>query len=175
MSTRVLVTYASKYGATAEIAEKIAEVLSQAGLQIDLLPIEQVADLKPYQAVVLGTAIYIGRWRKAAVKFLKQYEEVLAREAVWIFASGPTGDDEISDSSEAWHVSKKLQSVLEHIAPRELKLFHGAIDTNKLTSLDKWLINRVKAPVGDFRNWQAITSWATEVATELKKSTLQVA
>jgi menaquinone-dependent protoporphyrinogen oxidase len=171
METRVLVTYASKYGSTAEIAEKIAEVLHQTGLATDVLSVEQVADVKPYQAVILGTAVYVGRWRKSAIRFLKHHEEVLAERKVWIFASGPTGNEKITHAAEGWHLSKKLETMLEHVAPRNLTLFHGCINPEKLTGIEKWIINRVKAPVGDFRNWEAITSWASEIATDLKQST----
>ena len=71
MNTQVLVVYATKYGATAEIAEKIGQVLRQAGLRTDVLPADGVSDLTPYKAVVLGSAVYIGKWRKEAVKFLQ--------------------------------------------------------------------------------------------------------
>ncbi len=175
METKVLVTYASKYGATAAIAEKIAEILSQAGLKTEALPVNRVVNTKPYQAVVLGTALYIGRWRKDAVKFMQKHEEALAEQPVWIFASGPTGTEPITNTSEGWHISKKLQETLEHIAPIELKLFHGDIDLDKITSLEKWLIDRVKAPVGDFRQWEAIKAWAKDIAGQIKEKTLQTA
>jgi menaquinone-dependent protoporphyrinogen oxidase len=61
MEIRVLVAYASKYGATAEIAEKIGQVLRQAGLQVDVSPVNHISDLTPYRAIVLGSAIYMGQ------------------------------------------------------------------------------------------------------------------
>jgi len=66
MMDKVLVAYATKHGATAEIAEKIGQVLRQAGLRTDVLPADGVSDLTPYKAVVLGSAFYLGRWRKVA-------------------------------------------------------------------------------------------------------------
>ena len=63
--------YATKYGATAEIAEKIGQVLRQAGLQTDVLPADRVSDLSPYRAVILGSAVYMFQWRKEAARFLK--------------------------------------------------------------------------------------------------------
>jgi menaquinone-dependent protoporphyrinogen oxidase len=89
MDGQVLVAYATKYGATGEIAEKIGQVLRQAGLDADVLPVEQVSDLTPYKGVVLGSAVYIGRWRKEAVKFLRTNEKMLAERLVWLFSSGP--------------------------------------------------------------------------------------
>ncbi len=92
MDKQVLVAYASKYGATEEIAERIGEVLRQAGLRTDVLPTDRVSDLAHYQAIVLGSAVYIGKWRKEAVKFLKANEKMLAGRPVWLFSSGPTGE-----------------------------------------------------------------------------------
>ena len=63
METQVLVTYATKYGATREIAEKIGQTIQQAGFQVDVLPVDGVRDLAPYQAIVLGSAVYAGMWR----------------------------------------------------------------------------------------------------------------
>ena len=67
MEIRILVTYASKYGATAEIAEKIGQLLRQEDLQADVLPVNRVGNLTQYKAVIIGSAVYIGRWRKEAV------------------------------------------------------------------------------------------------------------
>ena len=86
MEKKVLVAYASKYGATAEIAEKMGEVHRQAGLSTDVIPADEVSDLTPYEAVVLGSAVFIGKWRKQAVKILQANEKMLAERPVW---SGP--------------------------------------------------------------------------------------
>lgn len=109
MDNQVLVAYASKYGATAEIADKIGQVLRQAGLQADVLPTRRVSDLTPYQAVVLGSAVYIGKWRKEAVKFLQANEVVLAEKPVWLFSSGPTGEGDPLELTEGWRLPEKLQ------------------------------------------------------------------
>ena len=73
---KVLVTYATRLGATAGIAEKIGEVLTQVGLQADVLPVKEVRDLAPYQAVVLGSAVYSFKWRKEAVRFLNANDQL---------------------------------------------------------------------------------------------------
>src|SRR5690606_15376137 len=80
---RVLVAYGSKYGATAEIARRIGEVLERAGLAVDVKPADQVSDLAPYGAVVLGSAVYAGQWRKEAAQLLKAQEEALAARDVY--------------------------------------------------------------------------------------------
>lgn len=168
MDTKVLVTYASKYGSTAEMAEKVAEVIRQTNLQTDVMPMKEVSNLNPYSVVVLGSALYVGRWRKAARKFLKRYEHKLAGRDVWVFLSGPTGEADKEGAREAWHLSKKLERSLEHIKPRDIRVFRGAIDVNKLSNLEKWMIKQVKAPTGDFRDWDVITTWAKGIADEVK-------
>ncbi len=170
MNTQVLVTYATKNGSTAEIAEKIGQVLSQAGLHTDVLPADRVSNLSSYKAVILGSAVYMGGWRKEAVKFLKTNEKVLAEQMVWLFSSGPTGKGDPAELTKGWRFPKGLQPIADHIQPRDIAVFHGAIHKQKLNFIEKWMINNVKAPLGDFRDWDAITSWATAIADVLKEA-----
>ncbi|MBU4226914.1 hypothetical protein KJ987_01510 [bacterium] len=172
MSTQVLVTYATKYGATAEIAEKIGQVLSQAGLRTDVLPTGRVSNLSPYKAVILGSAVYIGQWRKEASTFLKANEKVLVEQLVWLFSSGPTGEGNPVKLAEGWQFPKNLQSITKNIKPRDIKLFHGNVDMKKLNFIHKFMTKKVEAPLGDFRDWDAITSWATAIANALKEAGL---
>ena len=88
---KVLVAYASKHGATKEIAEKIGEVLRQHHAEADVVPAHEVKDLTAYGAVILGSAAYIGLWRRQAVAFLKNNMAGLSARPVWLFLSGPTG------------------------------------------------------------------------------------
>jgi len=170
MNTQVLVVYATKYGATAEIAEKIGQVLRQAGLRTDVLPTERVSDLTPYKAVVLGSAVYIGKWRKEAVKFLQANEKMLAERHVWLFSSGPTGEGEPVELTKGWRFPKALQPIADRIQPRDIAVFHGELDTETLNLAEKLIVKGVKAPVGDFRDWDAITSWATAIADVLNQA-----
>ena len=170
MDKQVLVAYATKYGATEEIAEKIGEVLRQAGLQVDVLPADRVGDLSAYKAVVLGSAVYFGQWRKEAVKFLKTNEVVLVEKPVWLFSSGPSGEGDPVELMQGWQLPGKLQPVADRIRPRDVAVFHGTVDVNKLSFLEKWVVKNVKTPIGDYRDWEAITAWATAIAKELHES-----
>ncbi len=172
MDTQVLVTYATKYGATAEIAEKIGQVLRQVGLRTNVLLTDCVRELHSYRAVVLGSAVYIGRWNKEAATFLKANEKVLAEQLVWLFSSGPTGEGNPVELTQGWHFPKALQPIADRIRPRDIAVFHGAINMKKLNLIEKWMINKVKAPLGDFRDWDAITSWARAIADVLKEKVL---
>ena len=165
---RVLVAYATKYGATAEIAERIGEVLRQEGLQADVRPAAEVSDLSAYKAVVLGSAVYIGQWRKPAARFLMANEAELARKPVWLFSSGPTGKGDPTELTQGWRLPGKLQPIADRIGPRDVALFHGASDPDKLNLVEKWMLKNVKAPIGDFRDWELIAAWARAIAQELK-------
>ncbi|MDZ7333486.1 MAG: flavodoxin domain-containing protein [candidate division KSB1 bacterium] len=168
MNDKVLVAYATKYGATAGIAEKIGQVLGRAGFATDVLPADRVKNLDAYRAVILGSAVYIGRWRKAAAKFLKSNEKVLANKLVWLFSSGPTDKGNIEELMKGWRFPTSLQPIADRIHPKDIAIFHGATDIDKLSWLDKWMIKKVKAPIGDFRDWEAISNWAAAIAEELK-------
>jgi len=169
MDGKVLVTYATKHGATAGIAERIGQVLREAGLQVDVSPVSRVSDLGPYTAVVLGSAVYIGKWRKDAANFLKSNEKALSERSVWLFSSGPTGEGDPLELTKGWRVPEALQPTVDNIQPHDVAIFSGALDTKKLSFFERWIINKVKAPVGDFRDWDAISSWATAIADALKK------
>jgi menaquinone-dependent protoporphyrinogen oxidase len=167
MDNHVLVAYATKYGATAEIAEKIGQVISQAGLRTDVLPADRVSDLTFYNAVILGSAVYIGRWRKDAAKFLKANETALAKKPVWLFSSGPTGKGDPAELAQGWRFPGKLQPIADRIAPRDIAVFKGAVDLDKLKFIERWMLKNVKAPAGDFRDWETITAWAADIAAVL--------
>jgi menaquinone-dependent protoporphyrinogen oxidase len=169
MDGKVLVAYATKYGATAGIAEKIGEVLSRAGLSTEVLPVDDVSDLTPYEAVVLGSAVYIGQWRKEAARFLEANEETLAGKPVWLFSSGPTGEGDPVELMKGWRFPGAQQEVADRIAPHDITIFHGAVDTKKLSFAERLILKGVKAPAGDFRDWEAIASWASAIAEELNR------
>ena len=167
MFTQVLVAYATKYGATAEIAEKIGQTLRGAGLQADVLPARKAGDLDLYDAVVLGSAVYAGQWRKDAVTFLETNEAALAKRPVWLFSSGPTGEGDPVELMNGWRFPEAQQPIADRIGPRDIAFFGGELDMEKLNFGERLLIKGIKAPVGDFRDWDGIHAWTNEVAMVL--------
>lgn len=169
METRVLVAYGTKYGATAGIAEKIGQVLRAAGLTVDVKPAGQAGDPAAYDAVVLGSAVYIGRWRKEAARYLKTHEAALAQRPVWLFNSGPLGQGNAAEQAGELGFPKSLRPIADRIAVRDVAVFFGAVDLDRLNPLERWMLKNVKSPSGDFRDWDAIAAWAAGIAAALKE------
>ena len=170
MDTKVLVGYSSKYGATAEIAEKIGQVLRDAGLQADVLPVKNVKDLTPYNAFVIGSAAYMFRWRGDAVSFLNKRLDVLAAHPTWLFSSGPLGKGDPVELLKGKRYPPSLQPILDRIKPRDIAVFHGLINMQKLNFFERFVISKIPDSQGDFRDWNMITGWAKSVAVELQKT-----
>lgn len=168
--TYFLVTYASKHESTAEIAKAIGEVLQQIGTttRVDVMPVEYVEDVTPYDAVVVGSAVYAGQWQPKAVEFLKKYEADLAERPVWVFSSGPTGEGDPKEMLEGWELPKALEPMIERIEPHDVVVFHGSLDPAKLNFLERLVVRGVKAPTGDFRDWDVIRGWAYNIARALQ-------
>jgi menaquinone-dependent protoporphyrinogen oxidase len=174
MEGKVLVAYGSKYGATKEIAEKIGETLTGAGLQVDVMAADQVSEVSSYNAFVIGSGVYIGLWQKDAVKFVVANEKTLTGKPVWFFSSGPTGANEKVENAfmPGDNLPRKLKDVAARINPRGIIIFKGAVESERLKGFSKWIIKRVEASkdettLGDFRDWEVIASWAQEIAAAL--------
>jgi menaquinone-dependent protoporphyrinogen oxidase len=164
----VLVAYGSKYGSTSEIAEKIAEDLRTASLQVSVLPASCVSDLTPFDAVVLGSAVYAGHWTKEAVSFLETHEKALAKRPVWFFSSGPTGTSDPVERMHGWRFPEAQQAIADRIQPQATVLFHGKIDLSTMNFGEKLIVRALGAPIGDFRDWNAITAFAHHIEANLQ-------
>ena len=168
MEKSVLVTYASKYGATREIAERIAKILSDSGIDCSPLPAEKVRNVADYDAVVAGSAVYIGRMRKEMRRFLSGNESVLKTKPLWLFVSGPTKKDDDPGELDGWHRPAAIRELVERLTPKARVIFTGAVDPDRMGGLDKWMMSKVKAPMEDAREWDKIEAWAAGIAAELK-------
>ena len=171
MSKRILVAYVSKHGATKEMAEKIAEELRRSGLNVDVSSPNGYADRAAgYDAVVFGSAVYFGSWRKKAIAFLHAWEKLADAPPIWLFFSGPTGDvDPKAQTMGGQGIPERQRPVIERIKPRDIAFFRGKVDATQLNFLESWALKKVKAPLGDFRDWSAISSWATTVAEAIRR------
>lgn len=158
----VLVSAASKHGATREIAEAIGETLMGAGLTVDVLDSEQIDSLEPYDAVVLGSAVYAGRWLEPARRLTERHHRQLRERPLWLFSSGPIGDP--PSPTEEPQDGARLRRELD---AREHRVFAGRLNSSDLGWVERTITGMLKAPNGDFRDWHAIRGWASEIATAL--------
>ena len=142
--------------------------MRQSDLNVDIMPADRVTNLQSYKAVVLGSGVYAGQWLKKAARFLKENEKTLSGQMLWIFSSGPTGQGDPAELLKGWRMPKSLQPIADRINPRGIAVFHGNINDDKLNFFEKRIVKMVKAPSGDFRDWNAITAWASVIAGELK-------
>jgi menaquinone-dependent protoporphyrinogen oxidase len=140
-------------------------VLKRAGIPSEVLPVGQVKALDAYGAVVLGSAVYINRWRKEATRFVKANEKQLSRVPVWIFSSGPTGKGDPVELTEGWRLPKSLEPVIARIKPREIVVLHGGIDPARMKPVERWMIEKIGATTEDSRDWESIETWARAIAS----------
>ena len=164
---KVLVTAASKHGATRELAETIGRVLEEHGLSTELVEMDEVDDLGSYDAYVVGSGIYLGNWLKEARRFIDARAPELAQRPTWLFASGSiVGDPPVADDSNALRAGL-VERLVETTHAREHKLFAGKLDLSKLGLLEKAAVRGAHASEGDYRDWDEVKRWATEIAAEL--------
>jgi len=171
---RILVVYASKHGATQGIAERIAAKLAEAGLQSEARRAKVAGDLAGWDAFVIGSAVYLGRWQKDASHFVQRNRAILASKPVWLFSSGPLGKQAAGMAGLDGADGAELREVAGFtalIGPRDHQVFSGALDPARLGPAEH-LIRKMPAgeallPEGDFRNWAEIDSWAARIAGEL--------
>ena len=174
---RVLIVYASLYGATQGIAERIAATLRRQGVEATAEAAGQAGDPAGYDAAVIGSAAYYFHWMKPATKFVRRNSKALANLPVWLFSSGPLGnkaqDAQGRDFCEILE-PKEIAEFKGTVKPREHRVFFGAMDGSKLgfwhRLIYKLPANRDGAlfPNGDFRNWDEIDVWAGSIAQALK-------
>jgi menaquinone-dependent protoporphyrinogen oxidase len=165
---RVLVVVASKHGATAEIGDALARGLADspagraAGLTGLAVPAQQRPDPAPFDAVVLGSAVYAGRWLDPAREYAALHADALRARPVWLFSSGPIGEPPFPP--DVPHDAAPL-AVLT--GAREHRVFAGRLDKARLSFGERAMVTAMRAPVGDFRDWTGIAGWAAEIAAAL--------
>ena len=161
MDQKVLITYASWCGSTAEIAQEIAKVLSGKGETVDLIQAKNVKDLAAYKTVVLGSAIRMGKWNSEALDFVKRYQAILAQKSTAFFTVCLTLKDDTQENRSK--VSAYLDPVRALVKPGKEGFFAGRIDYSRMNFFEGLLMkNMIKAPEGDFRKWDLIRDWAGE-------------
>jgi menaquinone-dependent protoporphyrinogen oxidase len=164
---RVLVTAAGRHGSTAQIAARIGGVLRtklSGDAIVDVLSADDVDEVAAYDAVVVGSAVYMGGWMPAA-RHLAERIAALPSRPVWLFSSGPIGDPPKPDEDPA-----EIGGIVTATRAREHRLFSGRLDRHRLGFGEKAVVMALRVPDGDFRDWDMIDHWGTQIAAELSPS-----
>jgi len=161
---RVLVAEASRHGSTLAIAEALAHTLREElpGAEVDVHVVEDALDVGPYDAVVLGSAVYLGRWLEPARRFARRNAGELLHKPVWLFSSGPLGEQPVQDSEP--HDATEIAGELD---ARGHEVFLGRLDRDDLGLAERAVVGVVRAPYGDFRDWPAVQEWGRRIAAAL--------
>jgi menaquinone-dependent protoporphyrinogen oxidase len=173
MNERILITYSSRSGSTAEIAAAIANTLQQENTPVDILPMEDVKELSCYSAVIIGSPIRKSQWLPEAKRFIQTHRAALTRKRVATFTVCITLA--MSNADQYRHAVREwIAPVREEIRPVSEGLFAGRLDFSKLPwSWDTLLLRITVAlgifPKGDRRDWNAVHAWAASLPQLLLK------
>jgi menaquinone-dependent protoporphyrinogen oxidase len=172
---KVLVAVASKHGSTRQIAGAIVEELRNSGTDADLRDMSEVSSVRGYDAIILGSAVYMGTWLPEARSFPDHHRVALSKIPIWLFSSGPLGADDPQPHDDPMRlIPTTLAAPISSLDVRDHRVFVGKLDQAGLGFGERIAVKMVRAalgdyraPYGDFRDWDDIRSWAREIATEL--------
>lgn len=159
---KVMITAASRHGATWQLAERIAGVLSARGHEAVTLPAQKVVSVEGYAALVVGGAVYYGGWTREGTALVDRLAPQVAGLPVWAFSSGPLGDPPGPQGRP-----QGADRQAERLGAVEHRVFAGRLSPADLSVRERAVARMVKAPEGDFRPWADVEAWAGEIAETL--------
>ena len=158
----VLIAYGTKMGGTKEIAKRIADTLSAENFAVTLRDAKEMTHPEDFDAVVLGSAIYAMRWRRPAIRLLKNLNRAGFTRPVWLFHTGPLGDDEANDPQEFPPNVEKLTAGLD---VRGRITFGGRLPEDATGFIARSMVKQGRS--GDWRDFSEVEVWAKEIARVL--------
>jgi menaquinone-dependent protoporphyrinogen oxidase len=166
---RVLIAYASMCGSTAEIAQQTGRVLEEAGAEVHVCDVSEVTSLEGYTAVVLGTAIRLGKPVKSMRAFLRTHGQEVAGLPAAVFSVGSSAKEKTP--AAICEAARAVAPVVAAVHPISIALFAGKVDHEQLALPWRALAEHSDAhsrlSEGDWRDWNAITSWARDLRVHL--------
>ncbi|MFV0634170.1 flavodoxin domain-containing protein [Demequina sp.] len=159
---KVLVATGSKYGSTREVGSVVASTLEEAGFEVDVQDACDVLSVTYYDAVVVGSAVYGGLWRRDASELVRDHMIELRRREVYMFSCG------METVVRPGQRLDEADALARDVGARKHQRFPGALDYDRLNVGEKAIIRALNPPRGDFRDMSAVRNWASRVATELQ-------
>jgi menaquinone-dependent protoporphyrinogen oxidase len=164
-----LVAYASRHGATAEIAARIARQLADAGAAVELRDVDDVESLDEYETVVFGAPVYDQCWPPEANRFAAAYREELSKRSLWLFSVGSFGDTKPVIGRLTHKEPREIAEIRADLRPREYRVFQGVIHKNQWPFWSRIFFRAFGGRFGDHRDWPAIDAWAEQIARALSE------
>ena len=167
---KVLVSAASMHGSTSDIAQVIAEVLSGQGLIVTVLEPGEVQSIDDYDAVIIGSAVYVGHWLDSAKDLVNRCLDQLSTRPVWLFSSGPVGNPVSKLALAMAKDPVELASLRIATHARDHRMFSGKLDRKVLSHAQRASLLIFHGLEGDFRDWAEIRQWASDIAEQLTRA-----
>jgi len=134
---------------------------------VTVIPPGDVGSLDGYDAVIIGSAVYMGHWLDPAKELVNRFREALAGRAVWLFSSGPVGKPSGKLARSMDQDPADLPALLEATRAREHRMFAGKLDPKCLSLPQRASLLVFRGLNGDFRDWDSIRQWAESIAGQL--------
>ncbi len=164
---RVLISAASTHGSTSDIAEVIAEVLTEQGLTVTVLPPGEVRSIQDYDAVIIGSAVYLSHWLDSATDLVNRCLDPLRSRPVWLFSSGPVGNPVSGTAQGMARDPVEMAGLRIATHARDHRIFAGKLDRKVLSYAQRSSLPIFRGLEGDFRDWAEIRQWASGIAEQL--------
>jgi menaquinone-dependent protoporphyrinogen oxidase len=162
MTAHVLIATASRHGSTLDIADEIARTLMGRGCEVVQQPAGEADGVKQFDAVIVGSAVYMGRWLPPSIAFVTRNGDELAQRPVWLFSSGPIGDPPLPDKDP-----EGIDELIARCGARGHRVFPGRLDPDRLGMGERFIVGMLRAPKGDYRDFPAVGAWANEICDEI--------
>jgi menaquinone-dependent protoporphyrinogen oxidase len=160
----ILVTYGSERGGTKGLAEMLGNALDDEGFDVQVAAAGDVVSLAGFDAVIVGGALYAGRWHKDARRFIKRHQQALRAVPVWLFSSGPLDDSAISEDIPPVRHAAHAASL---VGARGHATFGGRLSPD---AKGFPAASMAKTMSGDWRDPAQVRGWSKEIAEEMRAS-----
>lgn len=165
--TRVLVTYATKFGSTREVVSSIVHELISAGLDAQGAEASGELQIDDYDAFVIGSPMYGGKWVPDAALFAALMADRMNGKPVALFSIGTLG---VKNPNAARAEHEAFIGGLRKVAPK-LNIvgdaaFNGYFERANLPWYLRIVDRFAPTPEGDHRDWAAIQAWTRSLVAE---------
>ena len=171
MKEKTLIVYASRYGSTEDIAQRVGQVLGESGLSVDVQSVADIGSLDDYATVIVGGAIYSGQWDQELIDFVSMHENILRSTPAAMFIVAIRLRENTEEMRESVLGTVEKQRLI--LDPLTVGFFAGKIDYSQLSPIVRLQIQKKSLPEGDFRDWNAIDDWANGLVELLQNALIE--